>query len=182
LDAAATPLEAEAGDKTPLNRVMRARIMARRYTTTKLSRLEREILSRWFDGEDLDSDLIERFVKRYETEWCANWSVPGDYLDDEVVVGTLVGNRFEAVKVLSVWGSWMMAGGVDIYLVDVDSHDRQLLYFDDSILECSCASRLCTFATDAIMQELRSIVVESIAARAPLRGMAAKVFWLAKRK
>jgi hypothetical protein len=76
--------------------------MVRRYAkTTKLSRLEREILCRWFDSEDLDSGLVERFVKRYESEWGGNWSVPGDYQIDELVVGTLASVRFERVEVLS---------------------------------------------------------------------------------
>src|SRR5581483_5616449 len=86
------------------------------------------------------------------------WSIGGEYQTDEVVVGTLAGVRFDRVKVLSVWGNWMMAGGVDIYLVDVDPLDRQLVCFYDSIVECSCASRLRTFTTDAIKQELRCIV------------------------
>lgn len=133
--------------------------MPRKYAkTVKLSRLEREILSGWSLQKGLKSDLIAQFIKEYESELEAEWSCYPEFDEDDVVVGRLVENRFDGLKILSVWGDWMCAGGVDFYLADVDYLDRQVLFFHDSGIECTCASRLSVFTTDALKKEMRGIL------------------------
>jgi hypothetical protein len=75
-------------------------------------------------------------------------------------VGYILSFQNQDEKLLSVWGGWMCAAGLEFFLADIDFLDRLALYYLRRICRCCCASRLSIFTTDAIRAEIRRIIDE----------------------
>ena len=129
---------------------------------SKLTFLERKILTQWSEEGSVSYDLLERCVKKFEEDWGLAWPLTCEFNAQDVVVAHIVGNGVN-LNVLSVWHRGMCSGGIDFYLADVEFLDRQVLYFYDSGMEGSCASRLSVFTTDTIGAEIRDILGERYA-------------------
>ncbi len=129
---------------------------------SNLTFLERKILTQWSEEGSVSYDLLERCAKKFEYDWGIVWPLTCEFDAQDVVVAKIVSHGND-LNVLSVWHGGMCSGGLDFYLADVEFLDRQILYYYDSAVESSCASRLSVFTTDAIGVEIRRILGERYA-------------------
>jgi hypothetical protein len=141
----------------------KARSVKKKYVpASELTFLERKILTQWSEEGSVSLDLLEGCAKKFEDDWGMAWPLTCEFAAQDVVVAKIVSHGND-LDVLSVWHGGMCSRGIYFYLADVEFLDRQILYYYDSAIECSCASRLSVFTTDAIGVEIRRILGERYA-------------------
>jgi hypothetical protein len=91
----------------------KARSVKKKYVpASKLTFLERKILTQWSQEAYVSFDLLERCAKKFESDWGLVWPLTCEFDAQDVVVAKVVSHGAN-LNVLSVWHGRMCSGGLD---------------------------------------------------------------------